>query len=346
MKKLLSIGLAAMLAFGLATTSFAEGETHYDDTSVVEITKNYEATNSGTISPAEEFTFTIEKVGVKDAAVDITKDNMPVPEIVGVSYDTGDAGSANKTKKIQVKLNGADGKTIYKGVGVYTYTIREAVGTTAGVTYYGNPITLKVTVIEQNGQIRVAAVHTEEDPEGQKLSTITNTYSAGSLSVEKEVTGAMGDKNKPFDVDVTFTAPAGKTVKEAISYNEGEETKTIATSAWKDGKAKVTITLKHGSTVTFNNIPYDVTYDVKEHDYTDAANGGYDDAEYTYTDANEKGKQTPNKVDSELEHVKITNTKNGSIDTGVVLNNMPYILVLAVLAAGVAVFIIRKRRED
>lgn len=41
-----------------------------------------------------------------------------------------------------------------------------------------------------------------------------------------------------------------------------------------------------------------------------------------------------------------SNNKAGSIDTGVVLNNMPYILVLAVLAAGVAVYIIRKRRED
>lgn len=40
------------------------------------------------------------------------------------------------------------------------------------------------------------------------------------------------------------------------------------------------------------------------------------------------------------------NTKTGEVDTGVVLNNMPYILVLAVLAAGVVVFIIRKRRED
>ena len=38
--------------------------------------------------------------------------------------------------------------------------------------------------------------------------------------------------------------------------------------------------------------------------------------------------------------------KKAEVDTGVVLNNMPYILVLAVLAAGVAVFIIRKRRED
>lgn len=51
-------------------------------------------------------------------------------------------------------------------------------------------------------------------------------------------------------------------------------------------------------------------------------------------------------LDSAEDTVTITNNKAGSIDTGVVLNNTPYILVLAVLAAGVAVFIIRKRRED
>mgnify|MGYP004529323161 CR=1 FL=1 len=352
MKKLLSIGLAAMLAFGLATTSFAASDTDaagsdnttgaipYVDKSVVEITKNYEATNSGTTSPAEEFTFTIEKVGVEDAAVGITKDNMPVPEIVGVSYGAGDAGSANKTKKIQVKLNGADGKTIYKGVGVYTYTIKEVVGTTAGVTYYGNPITLKVTVIEQDGQIRVAAVHTEEDPVGQKLSTITNTYSAGSLAVEKVVEGNLGDKNKKFNVKVTFAKPTGKSVKGTISYIEDGKTKTIAPEAWNDKESvEVTIALKDQETITFTNIPYEVTYTVAEDDYASEKYIAY----YQYTDSNEKDDKT---VNSALEQVTITNNKDGSIDTGVVLNNMPYILVLAVLAAGVAVFIIRKRRED
>lgn len=54
-----------------------------------------------------------------------------------------------------------------------------------------------------------------------------------------------------------------------------------------------------------------------------------------------------NKYDMYIAYsVTITNEKEGEVDTGVVLNNMPYILVLAVLAAGVAVFIIRKRRED
>lgn len=60
---------------------------------------------------------------------------------------------------------------------------------------------------------------------------------------------------------------------------------------------------------------------------------------YDYSD---KGKT----IDSTSDSVTITNEKEGEVDTGVVLNNMPYILVLAVLAAGVAVFIIRKRRED
>ena len=60
---------------------------------------------------------------------------------------------------------------------------------------------------------------------------------------------------------------------------------------------------------------------------------------YDYSD---KGKT----IDSASDSVTITNEKEGEVDTGVVLNNMPYILDLAVLAAGVAVFIIRKRRED
>lgn len=59
-------------------------------------------------------------------------------------------------------------------------------------------------------------------------------------------------------------------------------------------------------------------------------------------DYSDKGKT----IDSTSDSVTITNEKEGEVDTGVVLNNMPYILVLAMLAAGVAVFIIRKRRED
>lgn len=368
MKKLLSLGLAAMLAFGLATTSFAATDDAaaeptatptYTDMSQAVIKKVYAATNSGTTSPAEIFHFTIERTSVSDAAAGIDEKNMPLPTIGVVEYAEGDAGVENKmTKELVVNLNkpGTE-ESIYSSVGVYTYTIRETVNTpaTAGVTYYSDPITLKVTVIEQNGQIRVAAVHTEKEivdtdknkENTTKSDTITNVYSAGSLAVKKEVKGNLGDTNKEFNVKVTFNKPTGKSVNGTISYIEDGVKKTITPKDWKDGDnekdaVEVSIALKDQETITFTNIPYEVTYTVEEDNYTSEKYK----TTYTYTDSNEEGKHTGDTVDSAQERVTITNTKNGEIDNGVVLNNMPYVLVLAVLAAGVAVFIIRKRRED
>lgn len=94
---------------------------------------------------------------------------------------------------------------------------------------------------------------------------------------------------------------------------------------------ETTFLLKHGDTIHIANLPYGVTYTVTE----TAVDG------YTTTKKGDTG--TISAADQAAE---FTNDKVGSVDTGVVLNNMPYILVLAVLAAGVAVFIIRKRRED
>lgn len=358
MKKLLSIGLAAMLAFGLATTSFAATDDAaaeptatptYTDVNQAIIKKVYAATNSDTISPAETFNFTIERTDVSDAAAGITKDNMPLPTIGTVEYVAGEAGSETKEKKLIVNLDDAEGNSIYRSVGVYTYTITETPGTTAGVTYHSDPIILKVTVIEQNSQIRVAAVHTEKtivDTDKNKKDTtksdkITNTYSAGKLTVSKVVTGKLGDKSKKFDITVTFTSD--KEVKEDI-YDAASTVLVAKKTGWtkneQTGKytATAVLHLANGDAVTFKNIPYDVTYEVTESNYT-GNNGGYDTPAYSYSD-------TAKKIDSAEDTVTVTNNKDGNIDTGVVLNNMPYILVLAVLAAGVAVFIIRKRRED
>lgn len=344
MKKLVSLLLALVMILSLSAVVFAEG-TNYEDMETVTITKHYEATNAGTTSPAETFNFTIEATNVSDAADGVTVENMPVPTIGSVTYVAGDAGKTNpedetnnpKDKDITITL------PRYTSVGIYTYTIHETAGDTAGVTYYGNDIRLKVTVIEQDGKVRVAAVHTEEnfngtEEAGTKKNEITNTYSAGSLSVKKNVTGLLGDKEKEFTVHVTFTAPANKTVKEAISYVEDGETKTIATTDWENGVASVNIALKHDETITFTNIPYEVTYTVAENDYTSAAEGGYDAASYNTTDDD-------NKINTASETVTITNNKDGNVDTGVVLDSLPYILVLTIAVAGVAVLFVKKRHE-
>lgn len=323
MKKILSLALALVLVLSMSTVAFAA----YTDMSTVTLTKEYKLTNAGTTSPAETFAFSaLTCTNVTDAADGVTTANAPVPTIANVSYTAGEAGGENAKKNITITL------PRYNSVGIYTYTFTETDGDTAGVTYRSDAITLVVTVIEQDGKIRVAAVHTEGDGE-DKSGEFNNEYSAGSLSVKKTVTGIMGDQQKEFTVKVTFTAPTGDTVREAITYVDGTETKTIAAGEGWTGSKEVEITLKHNETVTFTNIPYGVTYNVVENDYTA---DGYDAASYSFDDTNKE-------IDSASEGVTITNNKGGTVDTGISMDAMPYILLLAVACMGLIVFISKKR---
>ncbi|MDO5795775.1 MAG: FctA domain-containing protein [Eubacteriales bacterium] len=322
MKKLLSIGLAAMLAFGLATTSFAEEarDVTTPTDGIVTIHKVYKLENADTTSPAETFTL------VQDGKGWVTNgDATEAPAlgtITGATYEEGAATVSGTTGDITVAL------PEYTNVGVYEYTLKEVDGKTAGVVYYPDDIKLVVTVVnDNNGKLRIAAVHTESTGEA-KSDNFPNTYKAGELDVSKTVTGNLGDKNKYFEFKVTLTGEEGKTYRDSYAVTGGSNTENPSTI--KIGE-ETTFLLKHGETIHIENLPYGVTYTVTE----TAAEG------YTTEKTGDTGK-----INAADQAAKFTNNKAGSIDTGVVLNNMPYILVLAVLAAGVAVFIIRKRRED
>lgn len=323
MKKLLSIGLAAMLAFGLATTSFAEeaGDVTTPTDGTVTIHKVYKLENAGTKSPAETFTLVQDGDGtVKDGEA---KAAPALGTITGATYEEGAATINGTTGDITVAL------PEYTNVGVYEYTLKEVDGKTAGVTYYDKGIKLVVTVVnDNNGKLRIAAVHTESTGEA-KSDNFPNTYKAGELDVSKTVTGNLGDKNKYFEFTVTLTGVEGKTYADSYAVTGGSADAKNPTTIAVGVPTK--FNLKHGDTITIANLPYGVTYTVTE----TAAEG------YTTEKTGDQGT-----ISAADQTAAFTNTKDGSIDTGVVLNNMPYILVLAVLAAGVAVFIIRKRRED
>lgn len=340
-KKFFAILMALVLTLSLSAVAFASGDVEdqpttsptYNDMSTVTLTKTYNLTNEGTKSPKETFTFSaLTCTGVANAGVGVTAANAPVPTIGSVSYAAGEAGSDTKTKAITINL------PPYTAVGVYTYTFTENEGGTAGVTYRSEPITLVVTVIEQNGKVRVAAVHTEDASSSTKTDTFTNTYSAGSLSVTKNVTGNMGDKDKYFTIHVTFKAPEGKSVNEDITYKDGGLTVYIENAkrkpeAWQGGEHTSNIRLKDGETVTFNNIPYGVTYTVVEEDYT--ADG------YTVSyDNNQTGT-----INSASTATTVTNNKGGTVDTGITMDSMPYIVLLALAVVGLAAVTMKKRYE-
>lgn len=324
MKKLLSLALALIMVLTLSVAVAAAAHT---DMETITISVTYNATNEGTTSPAEEFVFAIANTSVTDAASGVTKENMPTPTAGSVTYAAGEAGNAGTmTKNVTITL------PEYTSVGIYTYTITPTLGTNAGVTYWAKPIKLVVTVIEQNGKTRVAAVHTEDEQE-QKSDDITYTYSAGSLAVTKNVTGNLGDRSKEFNVTVTFTAPEAGVVNSTISYIVDGETKTIAPAAWKENTASVQIALHHGETVTFTNIPYGVTYHVAEDSYE------AEDYETSYN-------KQDGTIEAASDAVTITNNKENQVDTGIVLDSLPYILLIAVALVGVVAFTAKKRTTD
>lgn len=314
----LAMGVSVMPAFA------ASGETYADMDSVV-IKKNYELANTDTISPEETFTFTIDPVTVTDASEGIeAADYRPI--VGDVTYAQGEAGSASKTKKIEIKL------PEYDSVGVYTYIIHEVEGNSAGVTYYGDAILLRVTVIEQDGKLRIAAVHTE-DPESTgegKKDDFDNFYSAGKLEVHKDVEGIMGNKDKYFEFRVQLTGEEGKTYQDSYAITGGSYDANPDSIKIRPGETtEATFYLKDDDTIHIENLPYGVEYKVSE---TPVAG-------YVTTETGTEGE-----VDEAVEQANFTNTKGGTVDAGVVLDSAPYLFTLTG-AAGVGLLTLRRRHQ-
>lgn len=315
----LAMGVSVMPAFA------ASGETYADMDSVV-IKKNYELANTDTISPEETFTFTIDPVTVTDASEGIeAADYRPI--VGDVTYAQGEAGSASKTKKIEIKL------PEYDSVGVYTYIIHEVEGNSAGVTYYGDAILLRVTVIEQDGKLRIAAVHTE-DPESTgegKKDDFDDLYSAGELEVHKDVEGIMGNKEKYFEFTVQLTGEEGKTYQDSYAITGGSYDANPTSIKIKPGETtEATFYLKDDDTIHIENLPYGVEYKVSETPVAD----------YVTTETGTEGE-----VNEAVEQANFTNTKGGTVDAGVVLDSAPYLFTLTG-AAGVGLLLTLRRRHQ
>lgn len=335
MKKLIKRGFAALLALtlalGMSVSAFAiEGTA---DTKTAVAKKDYQLTNPDTTSPAETFTFTATAKEVTDATnpdgTAVTTEQMPNLTITPVSYAAGAAGSAANSKQdLLVKPDKA-----FPSVGVYTYTVTETDGKTAGVTYNKEKLELKATVFHDAATDAIK-VHYAFRVDANKGADIVNTYSAGSLHVGKHVSGNLGNKEQKFNINVTFTAPVGQTVNSTITYGD----KTITPEMMKDGSETVQISLAAEDVMVFNNVPYGVTYKVQEDKYE-----GY---KTTYSNTEEGADYVEGTINARFTVADIFNEKTGSVDTGVILHSAPYVLLLVgVGAAAVAFLILKKHRE-
>lgn len=244
----------------------------------------------------------------------------------------------------------------YSQVGTYHYTLTEAVPAdkTQGVTYSEAEIavTVLVTYDYENAALKSEIVlGTGEAAEG-KLDTFTNQYDVGTLTLSKTVEGNLGDRNAYFDIHVTFHSVLK--VASDIPVTGGshaDNPQILEADKWVETADGFTCTetfkLKHSDTLTFSDIPEGVTYTVVEDAKHGVGNDGFDvnsagDTDYTVTYSN-NGTGT---VASDATAAQtVTNEKKTTVETGVLLDSMPYVLMLTVAFAGIIVLFGKKRYE-
>lgn len=286
---------------------------------------------------------------IPDAAKAITIGSVTYAE--GNLSKTTDAASAPVTQPVAVAVT-ADS---YQSVGYYYYEFREKAGNTAGVTYAADTCAVRVTVVnDDSGALKIDSVRlykvNADGSLGDKAENVTNEYAAGSLSISKTVTGNMGDRNKEFDVTVSFTAPDGTEIHAPIAISTsagitGNPTEAVIDAA-KTG-ATASVKVKDGTTVVFSNIPKGVTYQVKE---TQA--DGYHTPKYNGTESagGKSGTITDTAAGAGTvgmtQSVEIENKRETTIDTGIFLSDLPYVFVLAGIAAAALLFFAGKKRRD
>lgn len=197
----------------------------------------------------------------------------------------------------------------------------------------------------KNGSVTMNKEHSNQS------ITFSNFYekNTADVTLTKHVTGLMGDTHKEFAFRITGL----DSMENVMIAKDGAETAVTQE-----------FTLKHNETVTLKNVPMGTVFAVVE---TLNADSGYETKatghDTPVTDASrtfyyklvlEDGEQKLMACDADGSHEKeqdglaitVTNHCTLKPDTGVLLDTLPYIVILAVVAGGVALLMLRKHRKE
>ena len=348
-KKLGAFVLAGTMLLSMGTTAFAAGEPTVPDVNSngqVPITKEFEMAD-GLKTPAATFKFT---------ATSTTPDALQAT-ITDVTYQAGETGTLKDGKYVISKDTAISFTGNWKHVGEYVYTVTESKeNPISNVTYDTSSYTLCVYVINGTNGLEIEKI-TAQGANGKTDKILfTNTYAKNdaTLTIEKHTTGKYADKTQEFNFEITFTKSP---MSDQTTFTGKIGSESVECTA---GTAK-TFTLADGEQLVFSNLPVGTTYVVKELAASDGYTPSVTVVENRETTVNnrtaalegaaldtlkEGGKK--NLVGEYENKVTFTNAHQGGVvPTGILMNNLPFILLVAVaIVAFVSLAVIKRRRTS
>lgn len=267
-----------------------------------------------------------------------------------------------------------------KSVGKYTFTIVESMdkayqsvtaerGTVKMVISKVNAKEVDSTATADFGYF--VALYDSEDNKILATDAFKNKYGDGNiqnLKLSKTVHGALGNLSKDFTFKIKFTkADALQNNTDTGLYKGPQVAELSNTATLKDGTTAIsqnayleldkeyTVTLRHNDSLKLSNLPAGIKYEIYE-DGSQVEAGAVvvvtvDNVKYTVT-VTDTAFDTieTTKIKGTVNNTDVTaafqNTNPDSPDMGVVLDNAPYIAMLAIVAIGGVALMLNKRRRD
>lgn len=207
-----------------------------------------------------------------------------------------------------------------------------------------------------------------------------NSYDSKSLTLSKTVHGALADLKKDFTFTIKFTkdtttatitnemyrGPQVGTLGDNVSIKlAGTGTTPLTANTYLELDKPYTVSLRHNGSLELSNLPAGIKYEVFEDGsevsgsdvVLNTTNTSGQSVKYVVTvkdaDQNAVSFSNNNTVSGQINKenpANVTtafhNTNNAEPDMGVVLDNAPYIAMLAIVAIGGVALMLNKRRRD
>lgn len=342
----------------------------------VTLTKILEV-KEGTAPDEMKFNFTVTAGGNSTALVTAsTEFKITDQENKVFNTTNGEDGSGIYKRTFDIDVAAL---TKNKPVGEYTFTITETMAKAyQSVTAERETLTMVVSKVNAK---ELKADSTAEfgyfvalkTANGKVLATeaFKNFYgdkgSIHDLTLSKTVHGALGNLSKDFTFKIKFTkADALQNNTDTGLYKGPQVAELSNTATLKDGTTAIsqnayleldkeyTVTLRHNDSLKLSNLPAGIKYEIYEGGSQVEAGAvvvTVDNVKYTVTVTDTAFDTTETtKIKGTVNNTDVTaafqNTNPDSPDMGVVLDNAPYIAMLAIVAIGGVALMLNKRRRD